>query len=41
MLETDYVLLAEPVSLMTVTPISILDSTEITNHIVLIIRLHL
>jgi hypothetical protein len=34
MLETDYVLLPEPVSLMSVTPISILDSTEITNHIV-------
>ncbi len=34
MLETDYSLLPEPVSLMSVTPISILDSTEITNHIV-------
>ena len=34
MLESDYVLLPDPVSLMSVTPISILDSTEITNHIV-------
>lgn len=34
LLENDYVLLPEPVSLMSVTPISILDSTEITNHIV-------
>jgi hypothetical protein len=31
MLESDYVLLPEPVSLMSVTPITIQDSTEITN----------
>jgi hypothetical protein len=34
MLESDYILLPEPVSLMSVTPISIMDSTDITNHIV-------
>ncbi|CAD8072511.1 unnamed protein product [Paramecium primaurelia] len=34
MLEQDYVLDPEPISLMTVTPTSLQDSTEITNHIV-------
>lgn len=34
-IESDYVLNPEPISLMSVTPISIKDSTEITNHIVL------
>ena len=34
-IENDYDLLPEPVSLMTVTPISIKDSIEISNHIVL------
>lgn len=33
-MESDYYLLEEPVSLMSVTPITIKDSTEITNHIV-------
>ncbi len=34
LLETDYVLLNEPVSLMSVSPISLKDSNEIINHIV-------
>ena len=34
-LESDYMLLPEPISLMAVTPISIKDSIEITNHIVI------
>ena len=34
-LQSDYEILAEPVSLMSVTAISLKDSTEVTNHIVL------
>lgn len=34
MIEDDYFLSPEPVSLMSVTPITIHDSPEITNHIV-------
>ena len=34
LLETDYELLNEPVSLMSVSPISLKDSNEIINHIV-------
>jgi len=33
-LENDYILLPEPVSLMSITPISINDSHEVSNHIV-------
>lgn len=34
MLENDYLLEPEPISLMSVTPISILDSQEVQDHIV-------
>lgn len=34
LLESDYILLSEPVSLMSVSPISLKDSNEVTNHIV-------
>ena len=34
LLESDYILLSEPVELMQVSPISFADSTEVTNHIV-------
>ena len=34
LLDTDYVLLSEPVSLISVSPISLKDSNEIVNHIV-------
>ena len=34
LLDTDYVMLNEPVSLISVSPISLKDSNEIVNHIV-------
>jgi hypothetical protein len=34
-LQSDYEILPEPVSLMSVTAISLKDTTEVTNHIVL------
>lgn len=34
LLESDYVILQEPVSLMSVSPITLKDSNEVTNHIV-------
>lgn len=34
LLESDYIILKEPVSLMSVSPITLKDSSEVTNHIV-------